>query len=217
MKYRHLSIALLVLLSFVPHDSHAAPQSKFTLYVFLSLDARFQKQIGAQQGQTLRSLTARLYYPKSAGKPVMNASPDNSGNVRFSDLPSGSFLLEVHIGDQLLYQRKLWLESDVVMAVPIGQLTLVDQVTLDSKGSQYLRGKEFNSNAILGVGALDSNVGPRSRAAVLTITSGRTRLKATMIPPKLATSFKANGQLYIVGATLRRTGNKVVLDCEVFK
>lgn len=216
MKHRYFTIALLVLL-FIPNNFHAAPQQRFSLHVFLSLDTRFQKQIGAQQGQTLRSLTTRLYYPKSAGKPVMNASPDSAGNVRFSDLPGGSFLLEVHIGDQLLYQRKLWLESDVVMAVPIGQLTLVDQVTIDSNSSQYLRGKEFNSNAILGVGALDNNIGPRSRAVGLTITSGKTRLKATMIPPKLATSFKANGQIYTVSCMLRRGGNKSVLDCEVFK
>ncbi len=217
MKCRYFATALLVLFVFLPHDSYAAPQQKFAIYIFLSLDARFQRQLGAQQGQTLRSLTARLYYPKSTGQPVLIRSPDGAGNLRFSDLSGGSFLLEVHIGDQLLYQRKIWLESDVVLAVPIGELKLVDQVSIESKGSAYLRGSEFNSNAILGVGVLDSNIGPTSKPVVLSITSGKTRLKATMIPPKLATSFKANGQVYTVTGLLRRTGNKVVLDCEVFK
>lgn len=143
--------------------------------------------------------------------------PDGKGTLQFSSLSAGSYLLEIHIGDQMLYQRKLVVEGNLILAVPVGQLKVVDRATIDARGSQSLSGSEFKSNVILAVGNLDKNVRLNSKPITLSIISGGKLLRATLFPPKLAISFNVNGQPYLLTGSIRQSGNKTVFDCEVSK
>jgi hypothetical protein len=90
----------LLALSFVCAAPRAAvfapPQAAppFTLNGHVSLDSAAE-------------LTARLYFPKSSGRPVLVAFADNRGDFAFRGLPAGPYLLEVYTHSELVYQRRI--------------------------------------------------------------------------------------------------------------
>lgn len=95
-----LLLSSLFALSFVCAPPRAAgvppPQraSSYTLNGHVSLD-------------TAAQLTARLYFPKSSGRPVLVAFTDDRGNFVFRGLPNGSCLLEVYSQSEMVYQRRV--------------------------------------------------------------------------------------------------------------
>jgi hypothetical protein len=55
---------------------------------------------------------ARLYFPKETGRQPLLTVTDNEGRFSFTDLDDGRYLLELHEGDQLVYQRVITLPQD---------------------------------------------------------------------------------------------------------
>jgi hypothetical protein len=95
-----LLLPSLLAISFVcgaPRATGFAPPpaaDAYTLNGHISLDASAQ-------------LTARLYFPKSSGRPVLVAFADDRGDFTFRNLPPGSCLLEVYSRSELVYQRRI--------------------------------------------------------------------------------------------------------------
>jgi hypothetical protein len=94
-----LLLPSLLALSFVcaaPRAAATAPRAadSLTLNGHVSLDASAQ-------------LTARLYFPKSSGRPVLVTFADGQGNFSFGGLPVGPCLLEVYSRSDMIYQKSI--------------------------------------------------------------------------------------------------------------
>jgi hypothetical protein len=104
MKLSKMLLPSLLALSFVcaaPRAAGSAPPpaaaDTYTLNGHVALDASAQ-------------LTARVYFPKSSGRPVLVAFADDRGNFGFRDLPPGPCLLEVYSRSEMIYQRRIKIE-----------------------------------------------------------------------------------------------------------
>jgi hypothetical protein len=108
----------LLALSFVcaaPVAAGSAPRraaDSYTLNGRVSLDSNAQ-------------LTARLYFPKSSGRPVLVAFADDRGNFSFGDLPAGSCLLEVYSQGEMIFQKRLDIERGFRLEEKIVTLEVV--------------------------------------------------------------------------------------------
>jgi hypothetical protein len=124
MKLMKRLLPSLLALSFVCVAPRAAgvlpPQGAqaYALNGHVSLDAAAQ-------------LTARLYFPKSSGRPVLVAYTDDRGNFVFRGLPAGPCLLEVYSQSEMVYQKRI----DIGRGLKL-QEKLVTLEVVDDAGSQ---------------------------------------------------------------------------------
>lgn len=214
MRFNYLIILLIIAFFLLTEMSAttAEPQGSLTIYGYFSLPSQSETQ------PTIQLLTAKLYPPKERGKPLLLAYSDSASTFRFTDLSPDSYLLEVYLGDQLLYQRLIKLESNILLAIPIGNFKLVDKVTVEERTSQLLRGLDFQGRITVTVGDIDRDLAPNTEPLSLTISQNSRRLfVGKLTPPKLVANFKYNGQTYILAGAVRRTPAKEFIDCEIYR
>lgn len=227
-KGRYLLIAsALAPLLIVP--SKVAGWQNFTVYghvqwVSPPAMAQSQAQINPPQ-PALTILTARLSYPTTRGKPTLVTYPDANGNFRFSNLPKDPYLLEIYYGNvsKRLYQRRLAVESDQVLTIPIGAIAPVCSVTIQEKKTGLL-GSDFQNRVVIAVGKIDL----RKDGSALALTIGpaaggarsnrsRAYFKGTLPPSQLITNFKYNNQTYTLVGAIRSSQNQRFFDGEVYR
>lgn len=227
-KGRYLLIAS-VLASVLIVPSKVGGAENFTVYghvQWVSSPTPAQTQVQTRQAQTaLTILTARLSYPMARGKPALVTYPDPNGDFRFSNLPKDSYLLEIYHGNtsKPLYQRRLTIESDQMLTIPIGAVTWVCNVTIEENRVGLL-GAEFQNRVAIAVGKIDLRkdgsalaltIGPAAGAAI----SRRSKpyFKGALPPSKLIASFRYNNQTYTLAGAIRSSQNQRYFDGEVYR
>ena len=95
-----LLLPSLLALSFVCATPRAAAPAPTRAADSLTLNGHVSLDASAQ-------LTARLYFPKSSGRPVLVAFADGQGDFSFRDLPAGPCLLEVYSRSDMIYQKNI--------------------------------------------------------------------------------------------------------------
>ena len=176
-----------------------------------------QTQQTAQRQMNVSLFTVKLHSPKEKGKPVLVAYPDAAGNFSFTNLARDSYLLEVYLGVQLLYQKILNLESNISMAVPVGDVRLVTSVNVPQRTSQALGG-DFQGRVTVKVETIYKTTGLTRRPFSLSIYQGTRRLfSGTLTPPMLVAGFSYNNQRYILAGMLRTASGTDVVECEVYR
>jgi hypothetical protein len=134
-------------------------------------------------------------------------------------LPASSFLLEIFVSDKLYYQREIEsLQSNVLLAIPVGNYELVGKCTLDERTNKPLDGPEFQGRVTLQVGDIDDDLRPNEEPLVLTIRQdSRTLARNTLTPPKLISSFTYGNRRYTLAGMVRKIGQISKLDCEIYR
>ena len=61
----------------------------------------------------------KLYPPKTSGKPILIASSDAYRRFKFTGLSADSYLLEVYVGDDLVYQEVINLNGDLALTIDL--------------------------------------------------------------------------------------------------
>lgn len=222
---RPIKPILALLLALIFFDSTAfgrASTEGFAVYgrivVLAQGQTNAQSQMAAKSQASVSLFTVKLYFPKEKGRPTLLAYPDASGNFNFPNLTPGSYLLEVSLSEQLLYQRILKLESDILLAIPVGGLILVDKATIAQSASQPLTGSTFNRRVTIKIGSIKGPMQPNRSPFSLSIYQGTRRLFAgTLTPPMLVAMFSYNNQRYTLAGALRMASNTYVVDCEVYQ
>lgn len=208
-----LALLMACLLEGVPL-SRAQSQNAFAIYGYFYVPGG----AGGQAQMSVRLLTAKLYFPKERGKPLLLAYPDSSSSFAFKSLPRDSYLLEIYLGDQLLYQRTLKVESNVLLAIPVGNFKLIDKVTVQQRTKQPLSGDAFKGNVSIEVGNIARRLTPNVDFLPLTIYQGTKRIKSVRLkPPMLVTTFSYNDQEYILVGAIRTQANSEFMDCEIYR
>jgi len=59
-----------------------------------------------------RRFNIKLYPPKASGKPIQVTTSDAYGRFKFVDLSASSYLLEIYLGKDLVYQEVINLTKD---------------------------------------------------------------------------------------------------------
>jgi hypothetical protein len=208
--------------------SKAGGSQSFTVYgnaQWVSTPGPDQTQAQTNSLQAaLTVLTAKLFYPKARGAPPLVTYPDANGDFRFPDLPKDSYLLEIYYGGaRPLYQRRLTVESDQALTIPIGQVKLVCSATI-KENSAGLLGAEFQNRVAIAVSKIDLKkdgsalaltIGP---AAGLALSKrGKPYFKGELPPSKLIASFKYNNQTYTLAGAIRSSQNALYFDGEVYR
>jgi hypothetical protein len=201
----------------------------FTIYGHLrwvSPPMPAQTQAQSNQAQTaLTILTARLSYPIARGKPAVVTYPNANGDFIFSDLPKDSYLLEIYYGNTAkpLYQRRLTVESDQMLTIPIGAVAWVCSVTIQENRVGLLGG-ELQNRVAVAVGKIDLRkdgsalaltIGPATGGAL----SKRSKpyFKGALQPSQLIASFRYNNQTYTLAGAIRSSQNQRYFDGEIYR
>jgi hypothetical protein len=202
----------------------AYAQSAFSVYGHISLlSAPVATQSKTQSG-SLTLLTVRLYYPKSSGKPTLATYPDAKGNFRLANLPKGSYLLEIYYSNQLLHQRQLVVESDQLLAIPLGGGKMVGSVKVVESQTALLTGQEFQNRVAIAVGKIDLRpngaplpvtIGPASGNALSRST--KPYLSVSLPPSGLITTFKYNNQSYTLAGAIKKSQNQIYFEGEIYR
>lgn len=95
-----LLLSSLLALSFVCAAPRAAAPAQARAADSLTLKGHVSLDASAQ-------LTARLYFPKSSGRPVLVVFADEQGDFSFGRLPAGPCLLEVYSRSYMIYQKSI--------------------------------------------------------------------------------------------------------------
>lgn len=185
--------------------------------VFKLDQSNAQTQQAAQRQMNVSLFTVKLHSPKEKGKPVLVTYPDVAGNFSFPNLATDSYLLEVYLGVQLLYQKILKLESNISMAVPVGDIRLVTSVNVPQRGSQALGG-DFQSRVTIKVGTIKRTTATTRPPFSLSIYQGTKKLfSGTLTPPMLVAGFSYNNQRYVLAGLLRTASGTDLVECEVYR
>ncbi len=201
-----------------------AQSSAFSVYGQIRLLSAPVATQSKTPGGSLTSLTVRLYYPKSSGKPTLATYPDANGNFRLANLPKGSYLLEIYYSNQLLHQRQLVLESDQLLAIPLGGGNMVGSVKVVEHQTALLTGQEFQNRVALAVGKIDLRqngtplpvtIGPASGNALA--RSSRPYLSVSLPAPALVTTFKYNNQTYTLAGAIKKSQNQLYFEGEIYR
>lgn len=186
-------------------------------------------QTSAQQQtvmtQSTTRLTAKLYFPKERGKPVLLTYPNATGAFSFANLAPDNYLLEIYAGEKLLYQRKLALESDLYLTVPLGKYQLVNEGNVAEKTAWVVPGAEFNKQILISVGDIDLKKDTNKLAVTISPAGAdgkptpKTRPLFTGALPNtwLAANFVFNNKRYLMAGTIRRANGRETLDCEIYR
>jgi hypothetical protein len=227
-KGRYFLIAsVFVLLLGAP--SKVGGWQNFTVYGYVqwaSPPALTQSQTQSKPAQpALTILTAKLSYPMAKGKPALVTYPAAGGDFRFPNLPKGSYLLEIYYGNtkKPIYDRRLTVESDQMLAIPIGAIKSVCSVTIQ-EGETGLLGAEFQNRVAIAIGKIDLRkdgsalaltVGPAAGRALS--RQSRPYFRGTLPPLKLIASFKYNNRTYTLAGAIRSSQNQRYFDGEVYR
>jgi hypothetical protein len=228
MRYTRLLIVLCLVvylgsLNFFSMAQNAHAEGRFKLYGHIAFFSQSQVQTKTQ------TLTAKLYPPKDRDMPVLLAYSDSTGRFQFTRLQKSTYLLEISLGDKVLYQKELNMESDILLAVPVGNLKLIDSVTVEEHSSTLVSGQEFQGNLKIEVGDIKNDLQPNIDPFSLTISQKmpnpfskyRKTVSIKVTPPKLVTNFKYNNQTYILTGAIRKISlqneDKEYMDCEIYK
>lgn len=208
MKYRASRLALVLMVCiFSIARGGAVPKSGYTITGYISAPARVQ---------SAQSFKAKLSFP--GGEQVLFAKADAFNIFSFSGLHANSYFLEVFLNDVLYYQKEIKsLESDLLLAIPVGNLKLVSQITIPEKKSAALKDLDPQGRLILEVGDISSDLRPNSGRFLLKILTGARPTSVWLVPPKLITNFLFNNQRYTLTGTVRRSGATEFLDCEIYR
>jgi hypothetical protein len=195
----------------------------------------------ATQAQSLAPLlTARLYFPKEQNKPVLVTYPDAGGNFQFSNLPTGSYLLEVYMTGKLAYQKVISIPLSQPLEITLGNAVApsgaVARVTIVQRYGKVLMGSEFKGRVVVHVGEIDDN--KPFKMFIFWVSQGESTRRYTgrietdslrrLIPaervlldtslglPSFSTGFRYNNKDYsLVGKLSKPSGNETV-SFEIF-
>jgi hypothetical protein len=239
MKSRTMKLVPLLVIVLLGSASlgEALAQGGSTLSGHITVGAPVRAQTQAQAALPL--LTARLYFSKQTGKPALLTYTDAAGNFRFTDVPAGSYLLEIYVGDRMLYQKVVTLRGDMKLDIHLGDVVVVERVRLEQRHRRILTEPEFQGKVTVYVGDIHKTkpfpllifvTGP---AASRWRDSSRIELnevravvpKTGMLfdgtlssPSKLEAQFVYNRQNYVLAGSVRAsTLGKDYLDFDVYR
>lgn len=234
MKLKHLLVtvpfAVLILAGTVSLTvTVSAALQSFTLYGYVRVLTPDQSTMQAQTAQKpqtgLSLLTVKLQYPKERGKPDLVTYPNSAGAFSFASLPADNYLLRIHSGYQLLYEKKIRVESDVFTAIPLGNLKPVDKITVQKRKTAVLTGQEFQKRVAISVGDIDLRkdgnklavtVGPAGTDGKL-IPKSRPFFSGSLPSSMLIAGFRYNNQNYTLAGAIRRSAGQEYFDCEIYR
>jgi hypothetical protein len=227
-RYFLMASALAPLLIISSGQSNAGGSRNFTVHgnvqwVSTSAPDQNRAKTNAQQS-ALTILTVKLFYPRARGKPAMVTYPDAAGDFRFTGLPKDSYLLEIHHADeQPLYQRRLTVESDQMLTIPIGPIKLVCGVTIREDSASPL-GAEFQNRVEIAVGKIALSKDGAALSVIIRPAAGKAAsrarnhyFKGSLSTSKLIASFKYNNQNYTLAGAIRSSQNARYFDGEIYR
>ena len=141
----------LLVLSFLAAPS-GAQQQKYTLKGQIHAAPPSPVQATAQAQIPLFHMTARLYFPKAAKRSALLAYADAEGRFQFVNLDGGGYLLEIYLGDKLLYQKVVELRSNQNLDIILGDILVANRAKLEQRHRRILLDPEFGGNVTVYVG-----------------------------------------------------------------
>ena len=98
------SILILYLLNALPL-CHASLQANhtFTGHIKTNVTA----------GAATPNFSVKLYPPKDSNKPILMTTTDDTGNFQFTELSEKSYLLEIYLGTDMVYQEVIELTESI--------------------------------------------------------------------------------------------------------
>ena len=213
----------LCIVSFPGTSSHGQPE-QFAIYGRIVAlrgdvgDTRAQSGLNATPQTDVRLITIKLHLPKDRGQPNLVAYPNAGGSFTFTNLTKDSYLLEASLGDQLLYQRVLKVESNTLLTIPVGDVRLIDKITVAQRTKSSLTGPEFQGRIVIRVGNIKRAMQPDQGSFHLSIDQGKQRIfNGTLSPPTLVAPFSYNNQKYFLVGAVRTASGEDFFDCEVYR
>ena len=110
MKPRSLTFTLMLVicLAGVPTPGRATSQAALTFSGHIKTGGYGSPQF-----------SVKLYPPKNTDKPVLLTNTDDNGDFQFTDLQTSSYLLEVYLGTDLVYQEIVELSSSTCCEIDL--------------------------------------------------------------------------------------------------
>jgi hypothetical protein len=103
-----LTLILIICLAGVPLPGHAGFQQALTFSGHIKTKSTANPQ-----------LSIKLYPPKKTNDPVILTTSDEAGNFQFTNLLASSYLLEIYLGADLLYQEIIELNSSICCEIDL--------------------------------------------------------------------------------------------------
>ncbi|SRR2546423_10650068 len=100
-----ISILILYSLSASPLCRAGGAQNGFTFTGHI--------KFGVPSQASIPHFSIKLYPPKISRKPILMTTTDNSGNFQFKGLSERSYLLEIYLGDNMVYQDIIQLNDNI--------------------------------------------------------------------------------------------------------
>ena len=110
MKHRSLAFTLMLVicLAGVPPLSRATAQDALTFSGHIKVGGEGRPQF-----------SVKLYPPKESDKPILLTNTDDYGDFQFTDLQTSSYLLEIYLGTELVYQEIVELSSSTCCEIDL--------------------------------------------------------------------------------------------------
>lgn len=243
MRSRRMKVAPFLIIALLGIRLRGAPaQGQYTLSGHITVDAPARAQTQAPAAIPLMGV--RLYFPKQSGpqqarQPALLTHTDSAGDFKFVNLPVDSYLLEIYLGDRMLYQKLVTLRGDVKLEIHLGDVLVTEKIRLEQRHRKILTDPEFQGKVTVYVGDIhktkpfallifltgpersrwqdSSRISPdQIRAAV---PKANILFDGTLSPPsKLEANFIYNRQSYtLVGSLQASLLGKDYLDFDVHR
>ena len=70
-------------------------------------------------GAAIPQFSVKLYPPKESYKPVLITTTDDSGNFQFTELSEKSYLLEIYLGTDMVYQEVIGITESICCEIDL--------------------------------------------------------------------------------------------------
>ena len=108
------SILILYLLNALPL-CHASIQANLTF------SGHIKTNIAS--GASIPTFSIKLYPPKESNKPILMTTTDDSGNFQFTELSEKSYLLEIYLGTDMIYQEVIQITESICCEIDLSGQT----------------------------------------------------------------------------------------------